>query len=316
MSLSDLPPELIAESMKYISEYPKYKGYTKGIDEAYEKYKNVFKSKQYLEKEYLGYNKTILHTMYHMQRAILKSNKKNNRYEDILVMINTKPMYTNQEKGEWKYSFVSDDERKDHIAMYAMMIFYTYNLDDLMYYVYDKYKLHRYLDTKKHRINNTLVPQNYPRVKIFTILDRINGFVSKYIGIAIPEIGYMRLEDDADIWYGELDIDIHIQKDDRIPYNNIIAKLLNENKETIEFGVLLHEMESLLYTNDILKPSYIHDIKSLLEYVYSVDETKINIDFVYVNITLYKLFHQYMNVLDTATSSMVKDDELTRVYSE
>lgn len=312
MSLSDLPPELIAESMKYISEYPKYKGYTKAIDEVYEKYKNIFKSKSYLEKEYPGYNKTILHTMYQMQRAILKSKKENNRYEDILVMINTIPMYTDQENGEWERSFSSNDERRDHIAMYAMMIFYTYNLDDLMYYVYDKYKLNRYLDIRL--INMTHVPQNYPRNRINTLLGRINDFVYPYMMIDESQIGYARLSHDDSIWYMKLDVDIPIQKDGRIPYNNIMAKFFNENKDKISPDELVSEIQPLLYTNDILTPSYINDLKEILEYTSSKWESEI-VEFAYVNIILYKLLHKYIMVSNTVPSSMVRDDELTKVYT-
>lgn len=126
----DIPDEIIAEILNFVSRYPKYSIVSKRFQNVYKEFYKLYKSPKYLKETYPYYDFDTRMVKYHMVKAALNRN-----FDDVLVLIST--------KVKKKYSFNTNLSIRGILAAYALLVLYVYkDVDsnmDRIYYILGKY---------------------------------------------------------------------------------------------------------------------------------------------------------------------------------
>lgn len=246
----DIPDEIIAEILNFVSRYPKYSIVSKRFQNVYKQFSQIYKSPKYLRETYPYYDLDLNMVKYHMIKAAL-----NNQFDDLLVLIST--------KIKRRYSVFTDIYILGVLASHALLTLYAYkDIDsnmDRIYYILGKYynemteslnkysiefllieklttnNVHKYSSTNKRKIGYVDFGPDPISLKLTDYpWDHLTIKVPGYIDIPLPLIlshdKYFDIISKHDYYYGEY-IDIVTKFATPTPLIiNRIHQILKESK--------------------------------------------------------------------------------------
>lgn len=189
----ELSPDVLSEILGYVSKYPKYKCVSKRFEKAYEEYDKFGNIHDFVNDRYSGWNKSLRHAMFHMNRAAI------HKKWDIVTYI-----YDNMLLNPNKYkSFVDEDNlykdnKNTYIGLLTMYLLMIYNIFDKFeegrkyFFEYrDELELvPEFLGINKHMINRKIISSMNPNSAKY-LLDRYAGkhmyLYTSYISLSDPK---------------------------------------------------------------------------------------------------------------------------------
>lgn len=172
----ELSPDVLSEILGYVSKYPKYKTVSKEFEKAYEQYGKFGNIDDFVNEYYSGWNKSLKHAMFHMNRAAIRENW------DVVTYI-----YDNMLNPDKYKSFIDEEnlykKNKDGyvglLTMYLLMIYNIFDKFEEGYKYFHEYQkelelIPELLGIKKHVIERDIISAMNPYFAKY-LLDRYKG---------------------------------------------------------------------------------------------------------------------------------------------